>query len=53
MISKMRALIAKETVLPRTFHIPTPTAGQFDDLNEAIINALIQHIDWKSIEAEN
>lgn len=48
----MRALIAEETALPRAFHIPTPTAGQFDDLNEAIINALIQHIDWKSIEAK-
>lgn len=53
MISKMRLLIAEETALPRAFHIPTPSAGQFDDLNEAIINAIIKHIDWKLIEAEN
>lgn len=51
--TKMRTLIATETDIPGVFHIPTPHNVTSTPVNEAIIKAVIERIDWKAIEAIN
>ena len=51
--TKMRSIIATETDIPGVFHIPTPHNATSTPVNEAIIKAVIERIDWKAIKAKN
>ena len=50
---KMRTLIAKQTDIPGVFHIATSENPTWNEINEEIVKATIQRINWQEIEMKS